>query len=77
MIAGFKSYHNAPSVSHLLFANDSLILFHANESDAQQLQSILSIYDTTRNVLIGDDPFIYVTKAGQFVKVRICIMILT
>ena len=44
-IEGVKVCQNAPSVSHLLFADDSLILFRANRDDALQLQRILDVYE--------------------------------
>ena len=43
-IGGMKIYQGAPSISHLLFANDSLILVRANGEDATKLQSILDLY---------------------------------
>ena len=39
-----KVCQNAPSVSHLLFADDSLILIRATEGDAKQLQDILDLF---------------------------------
>ena len=45
-IAGMKICHGAPSVSHLLFVDDSLMLIRARgEDDAMQLQSILDLYE--------------------------------
>jgi hypothetical protein len=44
-IAGVKVCPSAPSVSHLLFADDSLILIRATEGDAKQLQDILDLYE--------------------------------
>jgi hypothetical protein len=41
LIKGVKIYHNAPSISHLLFADDSLILVHATKADAGQVRHIL------------------------------------
>lgn len=43
LIAGVKICHSAPSISHLLFANDSLILIRANEGDCRQ--NILQLYE--------------------------------
>ena len=39
-----KICQGAPSISHLLFADDSLILVRANGEDAAKLQSILDLY---------------------------------
>jgi hypothetical protein len=44
-LKGVKICLNAPSVSHLLFADDSLILCRAREGDAQKLQEILQLYE--------------------------------
>jgi hypothetical protein len=44
-IAGAKVCQAAPSISHLLFTDDSLILIRANEEDAQHLQDILDLYE--------------------------------
>ncbi|CAN6246168.1 unnamed protein product [Urochloa humidicola] len=52
---GVKICQNAPSVSHLLFADDSLILFRAKEGDAQQLQSILTLYEECSGQMINRD----------------------
>jgi len=38
-IAGVKICHGAPSISHLLFVDDSLILIRARKEDAMPLQS--------------------------------------
>jgi hypothetical protein len=45
LISGVKIRPAAPSVSHLLFANDSLIMIRAKLEDAMQLQSILDLYE--------------------------------
>jgi hypothetical protein len=52
-IAGVKVCHTAPSVSHLLFADDSLILIRANEGDAQHLQDILDLYERCSGQMIN------------------------
>jgi len=43
-IGGVKICQGAPSISHPLFADDSLILVRANGEDATKLQSILDLY---------------------------------
>jgi hypothetical protein len=53
LIAGVKVSHGAPSISHLLFADDSLILIRANEGDCEHLQSILQSYDECSGQVIN------------------------
>jgi hypothetical protein len=48
-------FTNAPSVSHLLFADDSLILCRAREGDAQKLQEILQLYEECSGQMINRD----------------------
>jgi hypothetical protein len=52
-IAGVKVCHSAPSVSHLLFADDSLVLIRANGGDAQHLQDILILYERCSGQMIN------------------------
>jgi len=54
-IKGIKVCHGAPSVSHLLFADDSLILCRANGGDAQQVQSLLQLYEECSGQMINKD----------------------
>ena len=42
-------------MSHLLFADDSLIVFRANGEDAQQLQSLLQVYEQCSGQKINKD----------------------
>jgi hypothetical protein len=44
-LSGIKVCQNAPSINHLLFADDSLLLLKANEWSANHLQNILSLYE--------------------------------
>jgi hypothetical protein len=46
-LKGIRVCPGGPSMSHLLFVNDSLMLFRADRGDAQQLQSILQLYEDT------------------------------
>ena len=48
-----KVCQRAPSVSHLLFADDSLILIRATEGDAKQLQDILDLYECCSGQMIN------------------------
>ena len=43
-LEGIKVCRNAPMISHLLFADDSLILMHADKQNAESLKAILDRY---------------------------------
>ncbi len=43
LIHGLAASHYGPRVSHLLFADDSLLLSHATVSDCQQILHILDL----------------------------------
>jgi hypothetical protein len=64
-----KVCHVAPSVSHLLFTDDSLILIRANGGDAQHLQDILDLYERFSGQMINQAKsavlFSRNTKAAQ------------
>lgn len=44
LLAGVKICNGAPSISHLLFADDSLILIRATKGDCSHLRTILQLY---------------------------------
>ena len=44
-LEGVKVCQEAPSINHLLFADDSLLLLKADERSASHLQNILSLYE--------------------------------
>ena len=54
-LKGVKVCQRAPSVSHLLFADNSLILFRANGGDAQHLQGILDPYEESSGQMINKE----------------------
>jgi hypothetical protein len=54
-LMGIKVCQEAPSVNHLLFADDSLILFKINEQSTGQLQSVLSLYENCSGQMINKD----------------------
>ena len=53
-IQGVKVCRNAPVVSHLLFADDSLILMEANKDQAVNLKSLLDRYCANSGQLVSD-----------------------
>jgi len=53
LIAWIKICRNAPSICHLLFADDSLILIRAKGEDASQLLSILELYEQCSGQMIN------------------------
>jgi hypothetical protein len=52
-IAGVRVCRNAPSVSHLLFADDSLILMKADMNNATSLQQVLDTYCANSGQLVS------------------------
>jgi hypothetical protein len=53
LISGVKICRDAPSISHLLFADDSLILIQAKGEHASQLRSILELYEICSGLMIN------------------------
>jgi hypothetical protein len=54
-LRGIKVCPNAPSVSHLIFVDDSLILCRAKVGGAQKLQGILQLYEQCSGQMINRD----------------------
>ena len=52
-ISGYKVSRDAPSVSNLLFADDSLILMQANSMNAEALKSVLDAYCATSGQMVS------------------------
>jgi hypothetical protein len=52
-IDGVRVCRNAPSVSHLLFADDSLILMKADMNNATSLQRVLDMYCANSGQLVS------------------------
>ena len=44
LIRGFSLYKNGPKITHLFFADDSLLFCRARMEDLQAIQHILSLY---------------------------------
>lgn len=54
-LTGVKVCQQAPSINHLLFADDSLILLEANEDNAKHLQEVLTLYESCSGQTINKD----------------------
>jgi hypothetical protein len=54
-IKGVWICQQAPSISNLLFADDSLLLVRANEENATQIQGILNLYEQVSGQTINKD----------------------
>jgi len=52
-IKGIKICCSAPRVNHLFFADDSLILMRASQSDANELRRILNVYERASGQVIN------------------------
>jgi hypothetical protein len=54
-LKGIKICNGAPSISHLLCADDSLLLMEANASNAQEVNRILEIYESCSGQMINKE----------------------
>lgn len=54
-LAGVKICQAAPSINHLLFADDSLLLLKIDEGSAQCLQNILELYEDCSGQVINKE----------------------
>lgn len=54
-IHGFKVARRAPQISHLMFADDSLLFTRANPSEAESVMKILTTYQMASGQLINLD----------------------
>lgn len=64
-IRGVRVCPNAPSVSHLLFADDSLLLVRANKETTLHLQSILQLYESVSGQTINKENLLSSLVATQ------------
>jgi hypothetical protein len=54
-LKGIKICRAAPSVNHLLFADDSLLLLEANTSNAQEVKRILEKYEACSGQMVNKE----------------------
>ena len=73
-IDGIRVYRNAPSVSHLLFADDSLILMKADMTNATSLRQTLDQYCACSRQLVSEAKcsIFFSPNVTVEVKVDIC-----
>jgi hypothetical protein len=73
-IEGVRVCRNAPSVSHLLFADDSLILMKANVTNAISLRQVLEDYCASSGQMISESKcsIYFSPNVDVDLKVEIC-----
>lgn len=54
-LEGIKVCREAPSINHLFFADDSLVLLRIREDDAHELKRILHVYEEASGQVINKD----------------------
>jgi hypothetical protein len=73
-IDGVRVCRNAPSVSHLLFADDSLILMKADMTNATSLQQVLDTYyaNSGQLVSLAKSSIYFSPNTNVLVRAEIC-----
>jgi hypothetical protein len=73
-IEGIKVCRNAPSVSHLLFADDSLILMRADVDNATSLQRVLDAFCANSGQLasLSKSSIYFSPNTNVLVRAEIC-----
>lgn len=54
-LEGVSICRDAPSITHLLFANDSLLLLKVNDESAHHLRQVLQLYENCSGQIINKD----------------------
>ena len=70
----FKASKNGPSISHLLFADDSLLFCKATDDECEEIIQILKIYEkaTCQTVNLNKSEVIFGKRLAFDVKENIC-----
>jgi hypothetical protein len=73
-IDGVRVCRNAPSVSHLLFADDSLILMKADMNNATSLQRVLDTYcaNSGQLVSLSKSSVFFSPNTNSLMRAEIC-----
>jgi hypothetical protein len=74
-IQGVKVCHSAPSVSHLLFTDDSLILMSADMSNATALRNALEMYRASSRHLVSEakSSIFFSPNTNVLVREEVCL----
>jgi hypothetical protein len=65
LLDGIKVCRRAPSVSHLLFADDSLLFFRANRQQATSVRQLLSIFEKNTGQLLSPSKCSLLLREGS------------
>ena len=57
---GLKVCRRAPSITHLLFADDSLLFFRANQGQATAAQNVLNIFQKVYRTAVESEQVFFV-----------------
>ena len=74
-LQGIRVCKDAPMVSHLLFADDSLILMHADKSNVDCLRNLLDRYCLNSDQLLSENKsslFFFSGNTETDVKLELC-----
>lgn len=69
LLHGIKVARHAPSVSHLMFADDLLVFFHANGREATEIQNILCRNAKWSGQLINHSKFVVYCSPNTHIEV--------
>ena len=80
-LKGIKVCNGAPSINHLLFADNSLLLMEANARNAQEVNRILNIYEACSGQVVNKEKSTILysknTRPWKKEEVRRCLHITT
>jgi len=71
---GVRVCQEAPSINHLLFADDSLLLFKIVDGSAEHLQNVLSLYEDCSGQTINKDKSTVMFSRNTSEEVKLALM---
>lgn len=69
-INGFKASRSGPAISHMFFADVSLIFYKANEQECRNLLEVLSIYGRASGQRVNFQKSVITFNKGTCVGIR-------